>query len=161
MSTETEKQNPDHLKDFGIKLINEINKVLVGQETMVSRLLTGILAGGHVLIEGMPGLAKTTAVKVLAEAVDTGFSRIQFTPDMLPADVVGTEIFNPKEATYSIKKGPIFSNFVLADEINRAPAKVQAALLETMQEQQATIGGQTYKMDQPFMVLATQKYILG
>ena len=143
MNIETERQNLEQFKDFGVNLINEINKVLVGQETMINRMLTGILAGGHVLIEGMPGLAKTTAVKVLAEAVDTGFSRIQFTPDMLPADVVGTEIFNPKEATYSIKKGPIFSNLVLADEINRAPAKVQAALLETMQERQATIGGQT------------------
>ena len=144
MNIETERQNLEQFKDFGVNLTNEINKILVGQETMINRMLTGILAGGHVLIEGMPGLAKTTAVKVLAEAVDTGFSRIQFTPDMLPADVVGTEIFNPKEATYSIKKGPIFSNLVLADEINRAPAKVQAALLETMQERQATIGGQTY-----------------
>ncbi|MEC9257161.1 MAG: MoxR family ATPase [Candidatus Poribacteria bacterium] len=158
MSVVTEK-NSDQFKDFGVKLINEINKVLVGQETMVNRLLTGLLAGGHVLIEGMPGLAKTTAVKVLSDAVDTGFSRIQFTPDMLPADVIGTEIFNPKEGTYSIKKGPIFSNLVLADEINRAPAKVQAALLETMQERQVTIGGQTYQMDQPFMVLATQNPI--
>ena len=154
-----EGQNSEQFKDFGVKLINEINKVLVGQETMVNRLMTGLLAGGHVLIEGMPGLAKTTAVKVLSDAVDTGFSRIQFTPDMLPADVIGTEIFNPKEGTYSIKKGPIFSNLVLADEINRAPAKVQAALLETMQERQATIGGQTYQMDQPFMVLATQNPI--
>ena len=158
MSVVTEK-NSDQFKDFGVKLINEINKVLVGQETMVNRLLTGLLAGGHVLIEGMPGLAKTTAVKVLSDAVYTGFSRIQFTPDMLPADVIGTEIFNPKEGTYSIKKGPIFSNLVLADEINRAPAKVQAALLETMQEHQATIGGQTYQMGQPFMVLATQNPI--
>ena len=158
MSVVTEK-NSDQFKDFGVKLINEINKVLVGQETMVNRLLTGLLAGGHVLIEGMPGLAKTTAVKVLSDAVDTGFSRIQFTPDMLPADVIGTEIFNPREGTYSIKKGPIFSNLVLADEINRAPAKVQAALLETMQERQVTIGGQTYQMDQPFMVLATQNPI--
>ena len=158
MSVVTEK-NSDQFKDFGVKLINEVNKVLVGQETMVNRLLTGLLAGGHVLIEGMPGLAKTTAVKVLSDAVDTGFSRIQFTPDMLPADVIGTEIFNPKEGTYSIKKGPIFSNLVLADEINRAPAKVQAALLETMQEHQATIGGQTYQMGQPFMVLATQNPI--
>ena len=158
MSIATEK-NSDQFKDFGVKLINEVNKVLVGQETMVNRLLTGLLAGGHVLIEGMPGLAKTTAVKVLSDAVDTGFSRIQFTPDMLPADVIGTEIFNPKEGTYSIKKGPIFSNLVLADEINRAPAKVQAALLETMQEHQVTIGGQTYQMDQPFMVLATQNPI--
>ena len=154
----TEK-NSDQFKDFGVKLINEVNKVLVGQETMINRLLIGLLAGGHVLIEGMPGLAKTTAVKVLSDAVDTGFSRIQFTPDMLPADVIGTEIFNPKEGTYSIKKGPIFSNLVLADEINRAPAKVQAALLETMQEHQVTIGGQTYQMDQPFMVLATQNPI--
>ena len=159
MNIETERQNLERFKDFGVNLTNEINKVLVGQETMINRMLTGILAGGHVLIEGMPGLAKTTAVKVLAESVDTGFSRIQFTPDMLPSDIVGTEIFNPKEATYSIKKGPIFSNLVLADEINRAPAKVQAALLETMQERQATIGGQTYKMDQPFMVLATQNPI--
>ena len=159
MNIETERQNLEQFKDFGVNLTNEINKVLVGQETMINRMLTGILAGGHVLIEGMPGLAKTTAVKVLAESVDTGFSRIQFTPDMLPSDIVGTEIFNPKEATYSIKKGPIFSNLVLADEINRAPAKVQAALLETMQERQATIGGQTYKMDQPFMVLATQNPI--
>ena len=158
MSVVTEK-NSDQFKDFGVKLINEINKVLVGQETMVNRLLTGLLAGGHVLIEGMPGFAKTRAVKVLSDAVDTGFSRIQFTPDMLPADVIGTEIFNPKEGTYSIKKGPIFSNLVLADEINRAPAKVQAALLETMQEHQATIGGQTYQMGQPFMVLATQNPI--
>ena len=154
-----EGQNSEQFKDFGVKLINEINKVLVGQETMVNRLMTGLLAGGHVLIEGMPGLAKTTAVKVLSDAVDTGFSRIQFTPDMLPADVIGTEIFNPKEGTYSIKKWPIFSNLVLADEINRAPAKVQAALLETMQERQATIGGKTYQMDQPFMVLATQNPI--
>ena len=159
MSIVTEGQNRDQFKDFGVKLINEVNKVLVGQENMVNQLLTGLLAGGHVLIEGMPGLAKTTAVKVLSDAVDTGFSRIQFTPDMLPADVIGTEIFNPKEGTYSIKKGPIFSNLVLADEINRAPAKVQAALLETMQERQATIGGQTYQMDRPFMVLATQNPI--
>ena len=159
MSIVTEGQNSDQFKDFGIKLINEVNKVLVGQENMVNRLLTGLLAGGHVLIEGMPGLAKTTAVKVLSDAVDTGFSRIQFTPDMLPADVIGTEIFNPKEGTYSIKKGPIFSNLVLADEINRAPAKVQSSLLETMQERQATIGGQTYQMDRPFMVLATQNPI--
>ena len=159
MSIVTEGQNSDQFKDFGVKLINEVNKVLVGQETMINRLLIGLLAGGHVLIEGMPGLAKTTAVKVLSDAVDTGFSRIQFTPDMLPADVIGTEIFNPKEGTYSIKKGPIFSNLVLADEINRAPAKVQAALLETMQERQVTIGGQTYQMDQPFMVLATQNPI--
>ena len=159
MNIETERQNLEQFKDFGVNLINEINKVLVGQETMINRMLTGILAGGHVLIEGMPGLAKTTAVKVLAEAVDTGFSRIQFTPDMLPADVVGTEIFNPKEATYSIKKGPIFSNLVLADEINRAPAKVQSALLECMQERQVTLGDTTYPLPEPFLILATENPI--
>jgi MoxR-like ATPase len=140
-------------------LIAEVGKVLVGQEEMVSRLLIGLLTGGHVLLEGVPGLAKTLAVKSLAAAIDTGFSRIQFTPDMLPADVIGTEIFNPKEATYSIKKGPIFSNLVLADEINRAPAKVQAALLEAMQEGQATIGDTTYPLEEPFLVLATQNPI--
>ena len=138
------------------ELRNEISKVLVGQEAMVTRLLIGLLSGGHVLLEGMPGLAKTLTVRTLATAIDTGFSRIQFTPDMLPADVVGTEIFNPREGTYSIKKGPVFSNLILADEINRAPAKVQAALLEVMQERQVTIGGESYRMDEPFLVLATQ-----
>ena len=118
---------------LGRNLINEIGKVLVGQEMMVSRLLIGLLTGGHVLLEGVPGLAKTLTVRCLAQAIDTGFSRIQFTPDMLPADVIGTEIFNPKEGTYSVKKGPVFSNLILADEINRAPAKVQAALLEAME----------------------------
>ena len=140
-------------------LISEVGKVLVGQEAMVSRLLIGLLTGGHVLLEGVPGLAKTLTVRVLARAIDTGFSRIQFTPDMLPADVLGTEIFNPREATYSIKKGPIFSNLILADEINRAPAKVQAALLEAMQERQVTIGGSTYPLEEPFLVLATQNPI--
>jgi len=126
---------------------------------MVERLLVGLLTGGHTLLEGVPGLAKTLAVRSLARAIDTGFSRIQFTPDMLPADVIGTEVFNPKEGTYTIKKGPIFSNLVLADEINRAPAKVQAALLEAMEERQTTIGGVTYPMDEPFLVLATQNPI--
>ena len=140
-------------------LVNEVGKVLVGQEAMVSRLLVGLLCNGHVLLEGVPGLAKTLAVRSLARAIDTGFSRIQFTPDMLPADVIGTEIFNTREGTYSVKKGPIFSNLVLADEINRAPAKVQAALLEAMQERQATIGGTTHRMDDPFLVLATQNPI--
>jgi MoxR-like ATPase len=144
---------------LGPNLSNEIGKVLVGQETMVMRLLTGLLCGGHVLLEGMPGLAKTLTVRCLAQAIDVGFSRIQFTPDMLPADVIGTEIFNPKEGTYSIKQGPIFSNLVLADEINRAPAKVQAALLEAMQERQTTIGGKTFHMSEPFLVLATQNPI--
>ena len=140
-------------------LVDEVGKVLVGQERMVERLLVGLLTGGHTLLEGVPGLAKTLAVRSLARAIDTGFSRIQFTPDMLPADVIGTEVFSPKEGTYTIKKGPIFSNLVLADEINRAPAKVQAALLEAMEERQATIGGVTYPMDEPFLVLATQNPI--
>jgi MoxR-like ATPase len=141
------------------ELATEVGKVLVGQEAMVSRLLIGLLAAGHVLLEGVPGLAKTLAVRSLARAIDTGFSRIQFTPDMLPADVIGTEIFNPRDATYSVKKGPIFSNLVLADEINRAPAKVQAALLEAMQERQVSIGDTTYPLEDPFLVLATQNPI--
>jgi MoxR-like ATPase len=140
-------------------LVSEVGKVLVGQEAMVSRLVMGLLTGGHVLLEGVPGLAKTLAVRSLATAIDTGFSRIQFTPDMLPADVIGTQVFNPREGTYSVKKGPIFSNLVLADEINRAPAKVQSALLESMQEKQATIGDQTYPLDELFLVLATQNPI--
>jgi MoxR-like ATPase len=140
-------------------LVAEVSKLLVGQETMVSRLLTGLLTGGHILLEGVPGLAKTLAVRALAQAIDTGFSRIQFTPDMLPADVIGTEIFHPRDGTYSVKKGPLFSNLILADEINRAPAKVQAALLEAMQERQATIGTETHLLDEPFLVLATQNPI--
>jgi MoxR-like ATPase len=140
-------------------LAAEIAKVLVGQETMVSRLMIGLLTGGHVLLEGVPGLAKTITVRAFAAAISTGFSRIQFTPDMLPADVLGTEVFNPREATYSVKKGPIFSNLILADEINRAPAKVQAALLEAMQERQVTIGDSTYLLEEPFLVLATQNPI--
>ena len=144
---------------LGADIVNEIGKVLVGQEMMVSRLLTGLLSGGHVLLEGVPGLAKTLTVRCLAQCIDTGFSRIQFTPDMLPADVIGTEVFNPKEASYSVKQGPIFSNLILADEINRAPAKVQSALLEAMQERQATIGGHSYPLEEPFLVLATQNPI--
>jgi MoxR-like ATPase len=140
-------------------LVAEVGKVLVGQEPMVTRLLLGLLTGGHVLLEGVPGLAKTLTVRCLAQAINTGFSRIQFTPDMLPADVIGTQVFNPREATYSVKKGPIFSNLVLADEINRAPAKVQAALLEAMQERQVSIGDSTYRLDDPFLVLATQNPI--
>jgi MoxR-like ATPase len=144
---------------LGSEIINEVGKVLVGQEPMISRLLIGLLTSGHVLLEGVPGLAKTLTVRCLAGCIDTGFSRIQFTPDMLPADVIGTEIFNPKDATYSIKKGPIFSNLILADEINRAPAKVQSALLEAMQERQVTIGRETFGLDEPFLVLATQNPI--
>jgi MoxR-like ATPase len=140
-------------------LSSEIGRVLVGQDDMVQGLLVGLLCGGHVLLEGMPGLAKTLAVKSLARAIDTGFSRIQFTPDMLPADVIGTQIYNPRDHSFSVKQGPIFSNLVLADEINRAPAKVQAALLEAMQERQVTIGGETFQLPDPFLVLATQNPI--
>ena len=159
MTTESRGPSDEAQAQLGANLTNEIGKVLVGQDAMVLRLLTGLLAGGHVLLEGLPGLAKTLTVRCMAEAIDTGFSRIQFTPDMLPADVIGTEVFNPKDGTYSVKKGPIFSNLVLADEINRAPAKVQAALLEAMQERQGTIGGQTFKLAEPFLVLATQNPI--
>jgi MoxR-like ATPase len=134
----------------------EMNKVIVGQKHMVERLLIGLLGQGHILLEGVPGLAKTLAINTLAKAVKGSFSRIQFTPDLLPADVVGTMIFNMKENDFSIKKGPIFANFVLADEINRAPAKVQSALLEAMQEKQVTIGDETFVLDKPFLVLATQ-----
>ncbi|MGS2740310.1 AAA family ATPase [Sinomicrobium sp. M5D2P17] len=134
----------------------EMNKVIVGQKHMVERLLIGLLAQGHILLEGVPGLAKTLAINTLAKAVHGSFSRIQFTPDLLPADVVGTMIYNIKENDFSIKKGPIFANFVLADEINRAPAKVQSALLEAMQEKQVTIGDETFILDKPFLVMATQ-----
>ncbi len=140
-------------------LTDEVGRVLVGQEHMLSRLLIGLLTGGHVLLEGLPGLAKTLTIHSLATAIDTGFSRIQFTPDMLPSDVIGTEIFNPRDATYVVRKGPIFSNLILADEINRAPAKVQAALLEAMQERQGTIGLESFPLEEPFLVLATQNPI--
>lgn len=140
-------------------LQDEVGRVLVGQEHMLSRLVIGLLTGGHILLEGLPGLAKTLTIRSLAEAIDTRFSRIQFTPDMLPADVIGTEIFNPRESTYIVRQGPIFANLVLADEINRAPAKVQAALLEAMQEQQGTIGLETFPLEEPFLVLATQNPI--
>jgi len=137
-------------------LMMEINKVIVGQRYMIDRLLIGLLGQGHILLEGVPGLAKTLAINTLSQAVQGSFSRIQFTPDLLPADVVGTMIYNIKQNEFTIKKGPIFANFVLADEINRAPAKVQSALLEAMQEKQVTIGEQTFKLDRPFLVLATQ-----
>ena len=137
----------------------EVAKVLVGQDELVHRLLLALLADGHVLLEGVPGLAKTLAVGTLAATVDCRFSRIQFTPDMLPGDVTGTQIFNPREGTYSVRKGPVFGNLVLADEINRAPAKVQAALLEAMQERQVTLGEETFALDDPFLVLATQNPI--
>src|SRR5262245_15725289 len=137
----------------------EIEKVIIGQRLMVDRLLTGLMAGGHVLLEGVPGLAKTLTVRTLAQALRLSFHRIQFTPDLLPADVIGTQIFNPRTGEFTIKKGPIFANLVLADEINRSPAKVQSALLEAMQEKQVTIGDASYPLEQPFLVLATQNPI--
>lgn len=140
-------------------LVQEMEKVIVGQRYLIERLLVGLLANGHVLIEGVPGLAKTLSVRVLAQAIDTKFQRIQFTPDLLPADLVGTLIYNPKDGAFTTKKGPLFANIILADEINRAPAKVQSALLEAMQERQVTIGENTFKLDEPFLVLATQNPI--
>ena len=137
----------------------EIGKRIVGQKHMVEGLLIGLLSNGHVLLEGVPGLAKTLTITTLAKAIDARFSRIQFTPDLLPADLIGTLIYSQKSETFQVKKGPIFSNFILADEINRAPAKVQSALLEAMQERQVTIGEQTYRLDEPFLVLATQNPI--
>lgn len=144
---------------FIYSLTSEIEKVIVGQKYLIERLLVGLLANGHILIEGVPGLAKTLSVKVLSGAINTKFQRIQFTPDLLPADLIGTLIYNPKDGTFSTKKGPIFANIILADEINRAPAKVQSALLEAMQERQVTIGENTFPLDNPFMVLATQNPI--
>ncbi|MCH8554653.1 MAG: MoxR family ATPase [Schleiferiaceae bacterium] len=137
-------------------LTNSIGKVIVGQKQMLDSLLVGLLGNGHILLEGVPGLAKTLAIKTLAKAVNGAYSRIQFTPDLLPSDVLGTQVYNMKEHSFSIKKGPIFANFVLADEINRAPAKVQSALLEAMQERQVTIGDETFLLPKPFLVLATQ-----
>lgn len=137
----------------------EVSKVIVGQKYMVERLLIGLLSNGHVLLEGVPGLAKTLSIKTLAASIQAKFQRIQFTPDLLPADVIGTMIFNQKNGEFTVRKGPIFANFILADEINRAPAKVQSALLEAMQERQITIGENTHKLDEPFLVLATQNPI--
>src|SRR5437762_9237801 len=140
-------------------LYREVEKVIVGQRAMIDRLLVGLLAGGHILVEGVPGLAKTLAIRTLAQGLQLSFHRIQFTPDLLPADVIGTQIYNPRTGEFSVKKGPVFANLVLADEINRAPAKVQSALLEAMQEKQVTIGDHTYPLEQPFLVLATQNPI--
>jgi len=140
-------------------LFNELGKVVVGQQYLVERLVVGLLANGHVLLEGVPGLAKTLSVKSLASCLDVKFARLQFTPDMLPADVIGTQIYNPQFGGFTTRKGPIFANLVLADEINRAPAKVQSALLEAMQEKQITIGEQTFRLEEPFLVLATQNPI--
>jgi MoxR-like ATPase len=151
-----ERQKADTL---GARITAEVGKVIVGQDEMVERLLIGLLTGGHILLEGVPGLAKTLAVRTLAQVVHASFSRIQFTPDLLPADVIGTMVFDQKSQDFHVKKGPLFANIILADEINRAPAKVQAALLEAMQEKQVTIGGTTFTLDEPFLVLATQNPI--
>jgi MoxR-like ATPase len=140
-------------------LRNEMGKVIVGQKHLIERLLIGILANGHILLEGVPGLAKTLSVMTLAKAIQVKYQRLQFTPDLLPADLIGTLIYNPRSGEFTTKKGPIFSNIILADEINRAPAKVQSALLEAMQEKQVTIGSETFKLDDPFLVLATQNPI--
>ena len=144
---------------FVSTLVSEMRKVIVGQDYLIERLMVGLLANGHILIEGVPGLAKTLSVKTLAGAINAKFQRIQFTPDLLPADLIGTLIYNPRDTSFMVKKGPIFANIILADEINRAPAKVQSALLKAMQERQVTIGENTFKLDEPFMVLATQNPI--
>ena len=144
---------------FVEKIMAEVSKVIVGQDYMIERLLIGLLSNGHILLEGVPGLAKTLTVNTLSKCIKTKFQRIQFTPDLLPADLLGTLIYNQKDGTFTTKKGPIFSNLVLADEINRSPAKVQSALLEAMQERQVTISEETFKLDDPFLVLATQNPI--
>src|ERR1700674_5048989 len=138
------------------RLYLELERVIVGQRPMIDRLLIGLLTGGHILLEGVPGLAKTLAVRTLARALQLSFRRIQFTPDLLPADVIGTQIYNPRSGDFTVKKGPVFANLVLADEINRAPAKVQSALLEAMQEKQVPLGEASHQLEQPFLVLATQ-----
>lgn len=149
-----------HLDSAFLEKIEEAtSQIIVGQDHMMKRLLLGLLAKGHVLLEGLPGLAKTLAIKTLASAINADFNRIQFTPDLLPADIIGTMIYNPSKNDFTVRKGPIFANFILADEINRAPAKVQSALLESMQEKQVTIGKETFKIDEPFLVLATQNPI--
>jgi MoxR-like ATPase len=166
MQTQTESVDPGQLKaeveqasgSFAA-LRAEVARVVVGQNMMVERLLIGLLAGGHILLEGVPGLAKTTTVQAVANAVQTGFKRISFTPDLLPADVIGTQIYNPKSGDFAIKQGPVFTNILLADEINRAPAKVQSALLEAMQERRVTIGNTVFELPDPFLVLATQNPI--
>ena len=144
---------------FVEKLKAETGRVIVGQEALIDRLLIGLLCSGHILIEGVPGLAKTLSVSTLASAISASFVRIQFTPDLLPADITGTEVYDPKDSSFHVRKGPIFANIVLADEVNRAPAKVQSALLEAMQERQVSIGGETFPLEEPFMVLATQNPI--
>ncbi|MBI4389903.1 MAG: MoxR family ATPase [Nitrospinae bacterium] len=152
-------QNVKQSSRFVQDIFREMERVIVGQKYLVERLVLGLLTGEHILLEGVPGLAKTTAAKTVAQTINARFSRIQFTPDLLPADLLGTQIYQPKDGSFAIKKGPLFANLVLADEINRAPAKVQSALLEAMQERQITIGGQTFKLEEPFMTLATQNPI--
>jgi MoxR-like ATPase len=149
----------ERVSAFVRPLLNEMSQVVVGQNYLVERLIIGLLANGHVLLEGVPGLAKTLAVKSLAQCLSVKFSRLQFTPDLLPADLIGTQIYNPQSGDFTTRRGPVFANIVLADEINRAPAKVQSALLEAMQEKQVTIGEQSYKLEEPFLVLATQNPI--
>lgn len=158
-NVEAVRKNVERQAQFVNRLRQEISQVIIGQQYMIDRLLVGMLANGHVLIEGVPGLAKTTAVNTLAKAMACVFKRIQFTPDLLPADLLGTLVYNPKSGEFTTKKGPIFGNIILADEINRAPAKVQSALLEAMQERQVTIGESTFPLEEPFMVLATQNPI--
>lgn len=158
-NVEAVRKSVERQAQFVNRLRKEIAQVVVGQQYMIDRLLVGMLANGHVLIEGVPGLAKTTAVNTLAKAMACVFKRIQFTPDLLPADLIGTLVYNPKSGEFTVKKGPVFGNIILADEINRAPAKVQSALLEAMQERQVTIGDTTFRMEDPFMVLATQNPI--
>ncbi|MFH1727598.1 MAG: MoxR family ATPase [Pseudomonadota bacterium] len=161
MTTDITKINEEIIEKSNKFMIlkQEIEKVIVGQKYLLDRMLISLLANGHLLVEGVPGLAKTMAVKTLASALSVNFQRIQFTPDLLPADLIGTQVYSPKTGEFSIKKGPIFSNLILADEINRAPSKVQSALLEAMQERQVTISNETYKMDEPFLVMATQNPI--
>jgi MoxR-like ATPase len=163
LATKTQPTQPTQQSTADSRLVQDVTRQVarrvVGQEYMVERLLISLLTGGHVLLEGVPGLAKTLTVRTLAETIDTTFSRIQFTPDLLPADVVGTQVYDQATGNFLVKKGPIHANIILADEINRAPAKVQSALLEAMQEKQVTIGGQTYKLEEPFLVLATQNPI--
>jgi MoxR-like ATPase len=158
-TVEAIRRHVEEQSRFVARLRAEIGRLIVGQQYMIDRLLVGVLANGHVLIEGVPGLAKTTAIKALAQSMDCRFSRIQFTPDLLPADLIGTLVYSPKDGQFTTRKGPIFGNVILADEINRAPAKVQSALLEAMQERQVTIGDNTFPLDEPFMVLATQNPI--
>lgn len=153
--TELTREITAHSDPFR-RLIHEVGKTIVGQESLIGRMVIALLSGGHLLIEGVPGLAKTTAVACLSKAISTGFQRLQFTPDLLPADLIGTQVYRPQTQEFVVQKGPIFSNLILADEINRAPAKVQSALLEAMQERQVTIGGETFFLDEPFLVMATQ-----